>query len=854
MKAPISLCMIVKNEEVQLEKCLQSIKPFVEEICIVDTGSTDRTPEIARSLADRFEVYTGCNNSEGNIESFSDARQRSFAMATQPWTMWIDGDDEVRDGDKLLSLIASHDPQNPISIMLPYEYAHDAQGNVTTRHYRERIVAPRFAFRWVNPVHEVLIPVGNSPQIQSDDVTIVHHRGPKVGNEKDSQRNLRILKAWYEKYGEVDARQLYYLGLEYGNVGDKENAVKILSRYIELSGWDDEKCMACLKIIEHHLNTGKFDEAIQWAIRAISIQESWAECYFALARAYYFRANKGGMNEVRDWQRCIHFFKHGLTLPPTQTLLFINPMERIEIYEYLNFAQNKTGDIVGALESCKAGLKSRPNDGMALNAKLYATHLSKVHIVDELNNLIELKVINNTVRDRISQVLNQPEQLDLLSLDKNPVVRDQSPNVEQLLDKLLEADLITKTARNIALDKLFPRVKIPEFSRVSAASRVQIVENPLDIVLFIGKSMESWCPDTLVKGGIGGSETAAIEMTRRFAAAGHKVRVFGDCQNLEGIYDGVKYLHYEKFPNTECDVFITSRQPHVVDDNFGLKAKAKFCWVHDIHCGNALTHSRALRIDKFLCLSQWHRDFFLSTYRFVHPSQVIQTRNGIDLSRFDQSVKRNPHRAVYSSSPDRGLEVLLRCWPRIRGHVPDAELNVFYGFNNWETSAKMSGDAGQLALIDSIKKRLQDNEKNGVKFHGRINQQRLAEEFLSSGVWAYSTWFGETSCVTAMEAQAAGLRTVTSPIAALNETVGDRGVMIDGDWLSEGYQSKFVDSVVRAMTDPENGDRQKFQQYAKENFSWDSLAVDWIKMFSDVIQEVQTNVIPPYKGWLESRA
>jgi glycosyltransferase involved in cell wall biosynthesis len=129
----------------------------------------------------------------------------------------------------------------------------------------------------------------------------------------------------------------------------------------------------------------------------------------------------------------------------------------------------------------------------------------------------------------------------------------------------------------------------------------------------------------------------------------------------------------------------------------------------------------------------------------------------------------------------------------------------------------------------------------------------LAEEFLSSGVWAYSTWFGETSCVTAMEAQAAGLRMVTSPIAALNETVGDRGVLIDGDWLSEGYQNKFVDSVVRAMTDPENGDRQKLQKYAKENFSWDSLAVDWIKMFGSIIKEVQEVVIPPYKGWLEPR-
>lgn len=74
MKAPVSLCIIVKNEPL-LENCLKSIKDYVEEIVIVDTGSTDNTPEIAKKYADIFEVYTGCNDPvTGLIEDFSNAR------------------------------------------------------------------------------------------------------------------------------------------------------------------------------------------------------------------------------------------------------------------------------------------------------------------------------------------------------------------------------------------------------------------------------------------------------------------------------------------------------------------------------------------------------------------------------------------------------------------------------------------------------------------------------------------------------------------------------------------------------------------------------------------------------------
>ena len=73
-------------------------------------------------------------------------------------------------------------------------------------------------------------------------------------------------------------------------------------------------------------------------------------------------------------------------------------------------------------------------------------------------------------------------------------------------------------------------------------------------------------------------------------------------------------------------------------------------------------------------------------------------------------------------------------------------------------------------------------EQKGVVAHGRVDQQTLAREMLSAGVWILPTWFCETSCISAMEAQAAGLRIVASKLAALEETVADRGELITEDW------------------------------------------------------------------------
>ena len=130
----ISLCMIVKNEEKVLARCLDSIRGFVDEIIIVDTGSDDDTKRIARKYTDKVYDFEW-------IDDFAAARNYSFSKATMQYCMWMDADDVILDSDreKLAELKASVTPDIDI-IMMRYNTAFDEDGKPTFSYYRERIV------------------------------------------------------------------------------------------------------------------------------------------------------------------------------------------------------------------------------------------------------------------------------------------------------------------------------------------------------------------------------------------------------------------------------------------------------------------------------------------------------------------------------------------------------------------------------------------------------------------------------------------------------------------------------------------------------------------------------------------
>lgn len=115
----LSICMIVKNEESVLARCLKSIEPLADEIVIADTGSTDSTKRIASRFTDR--VYDFPWN-----DDFSEARNFSFSKAVMDYIMWMDADDVFnRSFYSEFKALKEADFENADAVMMPYETAFD---------------------------------------------------------------------------------------------------------------------------------------------------------------------------------------------------------------------------------------------------------------------------------------------------------------------------------------------------------------------------------------------------------------------------------------------------------------------------------------------------------------------------------------------------------------------------------------------------------------------------------------------------------------------------------------------------------------------------------------------------------
>lgn len=240
----ISLCMIVRNEEQSLARCLQSVREVADEIIIVDTGSTDRTKEIAGLFTDLiYELEWE--------DHFGEARNFAFSKATQDYILWLDSDDELEESDRLkfVELKATLDASVD-SVMMPYHLGFDADSKVITSLKRNRLVKRSCGFRWEGPVHEVLLVSGSV--IQSD-IAITHKK-----DKPYTDRNLRIYQK-RERAGEsFSPRDLYYYANELKDHGQDEKAIEYYELFLDTKqGWKEDCFAACLKIGDCFGRVGK---------------------------------------------------------------------------------------------------------------------------------------------------------------------------------------------------------------------------------------------------------------------------------------------------------------------------------------------------------------------------------------------------------------------------------------------------------------------------------------------------------------------------------------------------------------------------------------------------------------------
>ena len=273
----ISLCMIVKNEEDVLARCLASVSELVEEIVIVDTGSDDRTAEIAREFTDRVYSFAW-------IDDFSAARNFSFSKATMDYVMWLDADDVLLEKDRASFLRLKETlPAGTDMVMMKYDVAFDGQGRPTMSYYRERLMRREAGFQWTGPIHEVIAPAG---RLIHDDTAVSH----KKLTCSDPDRNLRIFEKVLAQGGELDARQTFYYARELYYHARYEEAAAVFRRFLEDDrAWLENRIEACRNLAECLFRLDRPEEGLAALLRSFGCDVPRAEICCDIGRYFFER-------------------------------------------------------------------------------------------------------------------------------------------------------------------------------------------------------------------------------------------------------------------------------------------------------------------------------------------------------------------------------------------------------------------------------------------------------------------------------------------------------------------------------------------------------------------------------------
>lgn len=248
--ATVSLCMIVKNEEAVLARCLDSIREGVDEINIVDTGSSDKTKEIALRYTDRVFDFEW-------TDDFSAARNFSFSKATMDFAMWLDADD-VFTKENLEAFIQMKQtiPDTADVIMMRYNTAFDENDKPVFSYYRERLIRRSIPFEWKGRVHEAIVHTGRA--IYTD--VAVNHKSIKTVY---SDRNLRIYEKQEASGEPFTPRDLFYYARERYYHKQYDRAIEMLKNFLsDGAGWIENNIEACKILSYCHRETGNLTEAI----------------------------------------------------------------------------------------------------------------------------------------------------------------------------------------------------------------------------------------------------------------------------------------------------------------------------------------------------------------------------------------------------------------------------------------------------------------------------------------------------------------------------------------------------------------------------------------------------------------
>lgn len=364
-------------------------------------------------------------------------------------------------------------------------------------------------------------------------------------------------------------------------------------------------------------------------------------------------------------------------------------------------------------------------------------------------------------------------------------------------------------------------------------------------IVFLDMSEIDYSVETPYFQPLGGSQSMICYLAENLAKLGHEIYLINNISQ-GGVYRGVACVSSNEINVSfflTVDIVILQNRPV-----FGFTIKnliSSQClfilWLQhaeDQPAVQYLSNPELINIyDHIVLISQWQKDQYLKTFP-ISPEKITILNNAIS-PNFVQLFAKNkqilthkikPPVLAYTSTPFRGLDLLLEFFPYIRKLLPKITLKVFSSMKVYQV--RENDESKYTGLYHKC----QNTE--GVEYIGSVSQKQLAEELKSVSILSYPNTFPETSCLAVMEAMASGCYIITSDLAALGETSANFASLIpvDNDW--NRYGELFINKTVAILQQYLNDDRElenhlrKQVNFVNHNYGWEVRTQEWINFLT----------------------
>ncbi|MCP4253973.1 MAG: glycosyltransferase [Candidatus Scalindua sp.] len=316
----LSLCMIVKDEEKSLPTCLESVKDYVDEIIIVDTGSTDSTVEIAES-------YNAIVYHHAWENSFSKARNYSLKYATCDWILIMDADEEIEENDayKLRETIRDDD----VSLIYMPAFSKEKGGMNSSVYLIERVFRNNLDFRYEGIVHNTLKFSG---RCKSENI-VFYHYGYHLGDEQMERKFTRTSTLLKEQIKDDPSNPMPHHFLAVAYLGREMNdecideALKAIKLFEHNNINTNVKLLTCYTASIAFYSKDDLANAESYAMKSVNSYSDYLDGYFMLSSIYM---------RQKEYDKCIKATNKYLTILET---IISNPSGVLQIpYNNINNA------------------------------------------------------------------------------------------------------------------------------------------------------------------------------------------------------------------------------------------------------------------------------------------------------------------------------------------------------------------------------------------------------------------------------------------------------------------------------------------------------------------------------------